>query len=70
MSGSIKPDNTVEQRPIDAQTVNEDLAIVIEGSRCRRARRGQRTIPARRRTHVEIRSNTKRAAESGPSAGG
>ncbi|MGC2125257.1 MAG: efflux RND transporter periplasmic adaptor subunit [Xanthobacteraceae bacterium] len=27
----IKPDNTAEQRPIEAQTVNEDLAIAAKG---------------------------------------
>jgi len=27
----IKPDNTAEQRPIDAQTVNQDLAIALKG---------------------------------------
>ena len=27
----IKPDNTAEQRPIEAQTVNEDLAIATKG---------------------------------------
>jgi membrane fusion protein, multidrug efflux system len=27
----IKPDNTVEQRPVDAQTVSDDVAVVLKG---------------------------------------
>ena len=45
----IKPDNTAEQRPIDAQTVNDDTAIVTQRPCRGRARRRQRTIPAGRR---------------------
>ena len=45
----IKPDNTAEQRPIDAQTVNDDHRDRHQGSRRRRARRGRRAIPAGRR---------------------
>jgi multidrug efflux system membrane fusion protein len=27
----VKPDNTVEQRPVDAQTVNDDVAVAFKG---------------------------------------
>jgi membrane fusion protein, multidrug efflux system len=27
----VKPDNTVEQRPVDAQTVNDDVAVALKG---------------------------------------
>jgi multidrug efflux system membrane fusion protein len=27
----VKPDNTVEQRPVDAQTVNDDIAVALKG---------------------------------------
>ena len=42
----VKPDNTAEQRPIDAHIVNHGHRDRRQGSACRRTRRRQRTIPA------------------------
>ena len=56
---TIKPDNTVEQRPIDAQIVNEDLAIASKGLNAgeRVVVNGQSRLDAG--THVDIRNNNK-----------
>ena len=48
----IKPDNTVEQRPIEAQNRQRRPGDRDEGSRCRRTRRGRRPIPAGRRARM------------------
>ena len=56
----VKPDNTVEQRPIDDQTVNEDTAIVTKGLAAgeRVVLDGQSRLDVG--THVDIRNQTHR----------
>ncbi len=58
---AIKPDNTVEQRPIDAQIINEDLAIASKGLNAgeRVVVNGQSRLDVG--AHVDIRNNTKPA---------
>jgi len=53
----IKPDSTVEQRPIDAQIVSDDIAIAAKGLNAgeRVVVNGQSRLDAG--THVDIRSN-------------
>jgi membrane fusion protein, multidrug efflux system len=52
----IKPDNTVEQRPIDAQTINDQIAMVTKGLDAGEhvVLEGQSRLD--QGTHVEIRS--------------
>ena len=58
---AIKPDNTVEQRPIDAQIINEDLAIASKGLNAGEhvVVNGQSRLDVG--AHVDIRNNTKPA---------
>jgi multidrug efflux system membrane fusion protein len=58
---AIKPDNTVEQRPIDAQIINEDLAIASKGLNAgeRVVVNGQSRLDVG--AHVDIRNNNKPA---------
>ena len=61
----IKPDKTVEQRPVDAQTVNDKTAIVSKGLNTGEQRRGRGPVATGRRHARQYPACRARAAGGG-----